>query len=129
MPNDDTAAEQTLQRSSLLMSREDTALLVIDVQQKLMPLLVDAPSIIWNIERLLEGSKLLGVPVLATEQYPKGVGATVPEIAKHLPSKPLEKLTFSCFGCKEFADNLENDVFAYSEDDEAIMYADELDLD
>ena len=89
-----------LPRSPELMSRDDTALLVVDVQEKLLPLIADQSRLVWNIGRLIDGAKLLGLPVIATEQYPKGLGPTTPELAQRLGETP-QKLTFSCGGCPE----------------------------
>jgi nicotinamidase-related amidase len=89
-----------LPRSPELMSRHDTALLVVDVQEKLLPLIPGQERMVWNVRRLIDGAKLLGLPVLATEQYPKGLGHTTPELAERLGTIP-EKLTFSCGGCPE----------------------------
>ncbi len=77
------------------MSAGDTGLLVIDVQEKLMPKIPGGNALVRNIAFLIDGAKLLGVPVQATEQYPKGLGPTLPELAKRLPDRP-EKLAFSC---------------------------------
>ena len=85
-------------RSPELMSSNDTAILVVDVQEKLTPLIPGRQRIVWNIRRLIDGANILGVPVVATEQYPKGLGPTVPELAKHLENRP-EKLLFSCREC------------------------------
>ncbi len=82
------------------MSRHDTALLVVDVQEKLLPLIPGQARMVWNVRRLIDGAKLLGLPVLATEQYPKGLGHTPPELAQRLGTIP-EKLTFSCGECGE----------------------------
>jgi nicotinamidase-related amidase len=76
------------------MSAGDTALLVIDVQEKLMPRILGAAAVARNIAFLIDGARLLGLPVLATEQYPKGLGPTIPELAQRLPERP-EKLAFS----------------------------------
>ena len=65
-----------LPRSPELMSRHDTALLVVDVQGKLASAVQDATRLTWNIERLIQGAQLLGLPVAATEQYPEGLGPT-----------------------------------------------------
>jgi len=94
---DDTDA---LPRSPELMSRGDTALLVVDVQQKLLPVIAGHRRIAWNCRRLIDGAKVLEVPVAATEQYPRGLGSTVPELAERLGEIP-SKLTFSCGGCPE----------------------------
>ena len=95
-----------LSRSPELMSTGDTALLVVDVQEKLVPAIADHQRIVWNIGRLIDGAKILGLPVAATEQYPKGLGATVPELAQRLGEIP-SKLTFSCGGCPEVFRQLE----------------------
>jgi nicotinamidase-related amidase len=87
-------------RSPLLMTPEDTALLVVDVQDKLLPAIQNGGRVAWNIRRLVDGAKILGLPVVGTEQYPKGLGKTVPELAERLGELP-DKLTFSCLGCPE----------------------------
>jgi nicotinamidase-related amidase len=77
------------------MSAADTGLLVIDVQEKLMAKIPADGSLIRNIAFLIDGARLLGMPVQATEQYPKGLGGTVAELARRLPERP-DKLAFSC---------------------------------
>ncbi len=87
-----------------LMSPGDTGLLVIDVQEKLLAAIPAGRRIAWNVRRLIDGAKILGLPVAATEQYPKGLGPTVPELAERLGSIP-SKMIFSCSACPEiFAD-------------------------
>jgi nicotinamidase-related amidase len=86
-------------RSPELMSPDDTALLVVDVQEKLIPLLPEHKRLVWNIRRLLDGAKALGVPALVTEQYPQGLGGTVAELAERLPA-PASKVAFSCAACE-----------------------------
>src|SRR5262245_36717148 len=78
-----------------LMTAADTGLLVIDVQEKLTPLIPRASEAIRSMAFWLDVAQLLRLPVVATEQYPKGLGPTVPELAKRLPPRP-EKLAFSC---------------------------------
>lgn len=93
-----------LPRSPELMSASDTALLVVDVQGKLVSLIPGHQRIVWNIRRLLDAAKLLGVAAAATEQYPQGLGPTVSELAERLESIP-GKLRFSCGECaKIFSD-------------------------
>lgn len=82
------------------MSVNDTGLLVVDVQQKLLPLIPGHWRLVWNIRRLLDGARILGVATAGTEQYPQGLGHTVPELASRLGELPA-KLTFSCGGCPE----------------------------
>lgn len=90
----------TLPRSPQLMSRQNSALLVVDVQDKLLRLVPGYQRIVWNIGRLIEGARILNVPVAATEQYPKGLGPTTAELAQKLGAI-ASKLTFSCAGCPE----------------------------
>lgn len=97
---------ELLTRSPLLMSHDDTALIVIDVQEKLMPLIFEGEAVVWNIRRLLDAAKALGVRALASEQYPQGLGPTVPELASLLPV-PHGKLAFSCGGCQSFMEEIE----------------------
>ncbi len=92
--------EQTFRRSPELMSVGETALLVIDVQERLVPAIADHERVVFNIRRLIDGAKILGVPVIATEQYRKGLGPTVQSLAERLGPIP-DKLTFSCCGCPE----------------------------
>lgn len=78
-----------------MMSAADTGLLVIDVQEKLMAKIPGADAIVRNIAFLVDSARLLGIPVQATEQYPKGLGPTVSELASRLPERP-DKVAFSC---------------------------------
>jgi nicotinamidase-related amidase len=91
---------ESLPSSPELMSPNDTALLVIDVQEKLLAAIPASRRIVWNIRRLIDGAKTLGLSVAATEQYPKGLGPTAQELAQRLNSIP-SKMTFSCGGCPE----------------------------
>ncbi|HET7711033.1 MAG TPA: hydrolase, partial [Thermoanaerobaculia bacterium] len=83
---------------------------VIDVQEKLMPVIDSHPSVVANIERLVRGFHLLGIPALLTEQYVKGLGATVKEVRQAFEEThgyaPLEKACFSAAGCDAFAERL-----------------------
>lgn len=97
---------KTLARSPELMTPEDTALVVVDVQEKLMPLVAGSRRILWNLRRLLDGAQAVGLKTLATEQYPQGLGKTVPELASRLGDIP-SKATFSCGGCEPFAAQLQ----------------------
>lgn len=96
-----------LPRSPELMSRDQTALLVVDVQEKLIPLVPGHERIVWNIRRLVEAAGILGLPTAATEQYPKGLGHTVETLADRLGEIP-EKSAFSCGACPQIFRDLEN---------------------
>jgi nicotinamidase-related amidase len=77
------------------MSAADTGLLVIDVQERLMVKIPAADALVRNIAFLVDGARALAMPVQATEQYPKGLGPTVKELAERLPERP-DKVAFSC---------------------------------
>ncbi len=100
----------SLPRSPELMSIDDTAVLVVDVQQKLVPAIAEHGRVVWNCRRLVDGAGVLGLPVVATEQYPNGLGPTVPELAERLDCIP-SKLTFSCGGCPEIFHDLQGRGF------------------
>src|SRR5206468_2579566 len=76
------------------LSAADTGLLVVDVQEKLVPKIRDHAAMVRNIRFLLDGAKLLQIPMQITEQYPKGLGATVPELIGSFPQRP-DKTAFS----------------------------------
>jgi nicotinamidase-related amidase len=97
-----------LRRSSELLGRETSALVVIDVQEKLMPVIVDTRRLIWNIGRLIEAAQRLNVPVFVTEQYPSGLGTTVEPLRSQLPTA-VEKTRFSCGQCAQIIDSLSDD--------------------
>lgn len=92
-------------RSPELMSAADTGLLIIDVQQKLVPLVAGAERIVWNIDRLLTGAQMFGVQAIATEQYPKGLGPTVDPLRSSLGAV-FSKTSFSALGAPELCDEL-----------------------
>jgi len=84
------------------LSSSSSMLCVIDVQERLVPAVADGDLVVARCRRLAEAARLLGVPAVLTEQYRKGLGATVPALAALLPP-PLEKLSFSCCGAEGFA--------------------------
>jgi nicotinamidase-related amidase len=81
---------------AMQMSSEDTALLVIDLQVKLVPKIVGAEVVVRNAGFLIDAAQILGMPVQATEQYPRGLGPTVPELAGKLPERPAKTAFSSC---------------------------------
>jgi nicotinamidase-related amidase len=82
-------------RSLELLSRKECKLLIVDVQEKLVPKIFELDRLLANCRTLIQGAKILGVPVYATEQYPRGLGSTVPQLAELL-ERPAQKLRFSC---------------------------------
>ena len=86
-----------------MLSVDNSVLLVIDVQEKLFRAIHQKEQLLDNLQRLIKGIKVLEIPILLTEQYPQGLGTTIPEIAQLLPdSKPLPKVNFSCCGDAAF---------------------------
>lgn len=90
------------------LESDQAQLVVIDVQEKLCRAMDEEVlgRLTRNIAILLEGAAELGVPVVATEQYVKGLGETIPELKERLKEKPLEKMTFSCCGGEGFLERL-----------------------
>lgn len=102
-------------RSRLLMSAERSAVLLVDAQDKLLELVPQANVLRWNLKRLVQGAQVLGVPRLATEQYPEKLGPTSPDLTPHLgelpensqPARPIPaKLCFSCAGSEQLVAQL-----------------------
>lgn len=83
---------------------ENSLLVVVDLQQKLMPAMSDSESVIARAALMVRAAAELGVDISVTEQYPKGLGTTVPEIATWLPdsAKVCEKIAFSVFKSDTF---------------------------
>ena len=79
----------------MLLLTDKTALLVIDVQEKLLPVIADNDRLLLNVLKSLKGARLLGLPLLYTEQYPKALGPTVARLRDELRDAPLyEKTAF-----------------------------------
>jgi nicotinamidase-related amidase len=90
-----------------MLTTENSALVLIDVQEKLVRAMHAKERFVDNTLKLVEGSRILGLPVLWTEQNPAGLGPTLPEIAGLLTDQnPLSKLSFSCCGNEEFMKEL-----------------------
>ena len=89
--------------SARVLDRDRAALVVVDVQEAFRPAVVDFDRVAAGVAKLIQGAKALGVPVVATEQYPKGLGKTVPEVAEHLADvEPIEKVCFSAAQADNF---------------------------
>ena len=67
-------------RHSSILKREETALLIIDIQEKIFRVMLNSENVIKNAMKLIEAFKILGSPIFATEQYPKGLGDTEPRV-------------------------------------------------
>src|SRR5437870_5524196 len=90
-----------------ILDGSKTALVVIDVQAGFRPIISEFAKTAANIAIAVQGFAQLGVPILVTEQYPKGLGHTVNEIASVLPetAKVIEKTSFSSCGSAPFVEN------------------------
>jgi nicotinamidase-related amidase len=78
------------------LDRDNTCVLIVDLQEKLLPAMHDGAACLAAARRLLEGARLLGLPILATEQYPAGLGPTCPEVRGAWEDvAPVEKTRFS----------------------------------
>jgi nicotinamidase-related amidase len=96
-----------MQDVSHRLRRAESGLIVVDIQERLLPAIDEKERVVQNSVRLIQGAGVLKVPVFATEQYRKGLGATVPEVAAAMTGvAPLEKLTFSACGAAGFAEAL-----------------------
>ncbi len=92
-----------------MLSVKDTALLLIDIQEKLIRVMHEKEQLIDNLQKLIQGIKVLDIPILWMEQNPKGLGPTISEVARLLSdTHPLEKKYFSCCGQAEFVQQLKN---------------------
>lgn len=88
--------------------KENTAALIIDMQERLFPHIYQNQQLQKNCAILIKGLKLLEIPLLLTEQYSKGLGATIAPIQILLEENtPLEKMAFSCCGSEDFMKNLQ----------------------
>lgn len=94
---------------SLRLHKEETSLLMIDVQERLLPSIDRHEEVVRNGVRLLKTAELLSLPVLYTEQYPKGIGPTEASLLAALPkgARRFEKLHFSCLEEPGFLDDFE----------------------
>ena len=82
---------------------EQCALVVVDIQTKLLPPIFEKEQLVRNAQLLIRAAGILKIPALMSTQYRKGLGETVPEIASLLPeTQPVDKVMFSCFGSEEF---------------------------
>ena len=88
----------------LLANIKKSHLLVIDVQTRLAQVMSERKSLLRNCEILIKAARLLDVPITVTEQYPKGIGPTEPELVNALENSvaPVEKTCFSCCGSDDF---------------------------
>ncbi|MBI3783526.1 MAG: hydrolase [Deltaproteobacteria bacterium] len=87
-----------------VLERQQSVLVVIDVQEAYRNLTFEHERMLRSVRRLIEAAKAVAVPILATEQYPKGLGHFMPEVSDGFPPEqhPIEKRSLSCCGQPEF---------------------------
>lgn len=95
-----------MKRNPIILRKETSALLIIDLQEKILPVIKNIDSVLENTIKLIKGFKILQLPIFYTEQYPKGLGPTSSRILEELNRySAIQKMSFSCFG----AENLFNE--------------------
>ena len=91
-----------------MLRTDETALVIIDVQGKLATLMHEREELYRTLQILVRGARILELPVLWLEQYPEGLGPTIPEVAELLTDQePMAKLSFSGCGLEDFRQQLE----------------------
>ena len=93
----------------MIENTDNVFLCVVDLQEKLVPTQSRPDELMKRVGILLGGARALGLPAIAAQQYPKGLGPVVPEVKELLPENTFvaDKTTFSCFGTPEFKDAAE----------------------
>ena len=89
------------------LEADQCVLVVVDIQEKLLPPIFEKDRLVRNSQLLIRLARILQIPTLATTQYARGLGNTVPEVASLLPeAEAIDKLEFSCFGSDAFCSQL-----------------------
>ena len=96
-------------RNKKILNRSQTALLVIDIQERIIKVMRRHKNLIENVTKLIKGAKIVGIPIFYTEQYPKGLGCTVESIKNELENEAEQKLSFSCIGADGLFYKLKNE--------------------
>lgn len=99
-------AEQLIEAARRPLDPTECALVVIDIQEKLLPPIFQKELLVRNSQLLIRAAGVLKIPTIATTQYAKGLGATVSEIQSLLPEQGIDKQVFSCFGSDVFCSML-----------------------
>lgn len=92
-----------------MLTQSHTALAIVDVQEKLVSAMAERTSLVAKLRTVVRGARILDLPVLWVEQYPQGLGSTIPELAELLEGfQPQPKNCFSACGLQEFVEALES---------------------
>ena len=96
-------------RYNKLLKTNSTTLLIIDIQERILPVILNNQTVVDNTLKLIKGFKILGLPIYFTEQYPKGLGPTHQLIKGELGDlKPFDKMSFSCSGAGNLFEELKS---------------------
>ena len=95
-----------------MLKKDKAALVVVDVQEKLYRLMHQKEALLDSLQRMIRGAKALGLPVVWAEQYPEGMGPTLPELAELLDGEPIPKKAFSLLAHPPLAEAFEADARA-----------------
>jgi nicotinamidase-related amidase len=88
---------RTQKEGHTVLNCETTQLILIDIQDKLLKVMHERDALLLHVLQMLQGARELGLPIVWSEQYPEGIGATLPAITELLPGlKPISKRAFSC---------------------------------
>ena len=91
-----------------MLDCSNTLLVIVDIQEKLVRAMHAREDLILKAQQLAQGAAVLKLPILCTEQNPKGLGPTLPEIRAAMPGvEPISKFSFGCGGCTEFMSALQ----------------------
>ncbi len=102
-----TIAPDSMEAARRPLEAGQCALIVVDIQEKLLPPIFNKETMVKNAQLLIRLAKILSIPAMVTTQYSKGLGATVTEIAWSLGEvRTIDKLEFGCFGNDEFRSGL-----------------------
>lgn len=97
------ASADSAEMARRALDPEQCALIVVDIQEKLLPPIWEKERLVRNAQLLIRLAGILKIPALVSTQYMKGLGNTVPEVAALLPDTPsIDKMMFSCFGSEVF---------------------------
>jgi len=90
-----------------MLTSENTLLLVVDVQGNLAQVMNNRQGLFQSIINMIRGARVLGLNIMVTEQNPRGLGPTIPEISEHLAGiEPIGKFSFSCCDSEQFMQEL-----------------------
>lgn len=96
-----------IRRNEKILRRKNTALLIIDIQERILGVMQNPEGVVTNTVKLINGFKILNTPIYYTEQYPKGLGETEATIKNALgEAEAIQKLSFSCSGAGNLFEEL-----------------------